>query len=313
MNTDDYVHTPVLLEEVLNGLDLRPEGVYVDCTFGRGGHSGAILQRLGAAGELYAFDRDPEAIRKARELAAADPRLKVFQAPFSQLADRLADAGRMGRVDGILLDLGVSSPQLEDASRGFSFLHEGALDMRMDPGSGLSAADWLNHAEQDEIARVLWEYGEERFSRRIARALVYARTERPLETTSDLARIVSAAIPSRERGKHPATRSFQAVRIYINRELEELSSVLVQACEALRAGGRLLVISFHSLEDRIVKRFMREYARSDPYPKDLPIRADMLKPRLKIVGKAVRAGEAETAANPRARSATLRIAEKPAS
>jgi len=310
MKTDDYEHIPVLLKEVLNGLNVRPDGLYIDCTFGRGGHSRAILQQLGSAGKLYVLDKDPEAINHARTLAEADPRLQYFHDGFSSLINNLVQTGHIGAIDGVLFDLGVSSPQLDDAARGFSFSMDGNLDMRMNPGAGISAADWLNHAEQDEIARVLKVYGEEKFARRIARAIVEIRSEKLISTTSELADIIAAAIPVRERNKHPATRSFQAIRIFINNELDEIAEGLNQAFSALRVNGRLLVISFHSLEDRIVKRFMRQHSMSDPYPKDIPIRADLIKPKLKILGKAIRPLPAEVAANPRSRSAVLRIAEK---
>lgn len=310
MKTDGYVHIPVLLKEVLNGLNVRPDGLYIDCTFGRGGHSQAILEQLGSAGKLFVLDKDPEAIRHATILAEADSRLQFFHTGFSSLIDNLAQAGHVGDIDGVLFDLGVSSPQLDDAARGFSFSTDGNLDMRMNPGAGISAADWLNHAEQDEIARVLKVYGEEKFARRIARAIVAARSEKLLSTTAELAGIIAAAIPVRERNKHPATRSFQAIRIFINNELEEITEGLKQAFAALRVNGRLLVISFHSLEDRIVKRFMREHAVSDPYPKNIPVRAELIKPKMKILGKAIRPLPEEIAANPRSRSAVLRIAEK---
>lgn len=308
MNTDHGAHTPVLLSEVLDGLAIQTGGIYVDCTFGRGGHSRAILARLGDSGKLFVFDRDPEAIAEARHLAATEPRLQVIHRPFSELADGLD--GYHGRIDGILFDLGVSSPQLDDPDRGFSFNRDGLLDMRMDPGSGVSAADWLNQAGPDEIAHVLQVYGEEKFARRIARAIVASRSSSPIDTTGRLAAIITDAVPMRERKKHPATRSFQAVRIFVNNELEEIAEGLRQAYQVLRVHGRLLVISFHSLEDRIVKRFMRELSQSDPYPKDLPVPAARIKPALRTIGKAIMPGDAETDLNPRSRSAVLRIAEK---
>lgn len=313
MHVNDYGHTPVLLEEVLNGLKLRPDGVYVDCTFGRGGHSGAILERLGSEGRLLVFDKDPEAAALARQMATRHPHMECIQAGFSQLGSELEQRGLCSQVDGILFDLGVSSPQLDDADRGFSFAREGELDMRMDPHSGLSAADWINRAGERDIARVLFEYGEERHSRRIARAIVRARQEAPITSTTQLAAVIAAANPSWERDKHPATRSFQGIRIFINDELEELRRGLSAAFDCLCIGGRLLVISFHSLEDRIVKRFMRDLALSDPYPRDLPIRAEELQSRLQIIGKPVTPGHAEIRDNPRARSARLRIGEKLAS
>jgi 16S rRNA (cytosine1402-N4)-methyltransferase len=310
MKIDGYVHTPVLLEEVLHGIEVRTDGIYVDCTFGRGGHSRAILERLGSTGKLFAFDKDPEAIRYARDMASSEPRLQFYHRSFAGLFDTLNQAGVAGRIDGILFDLGVSSPQLEDADRGFSFSRDGGLDMRMDPGSGTSAADWINHASQDEITHVLKVYGEEKFARRIARAIVETRTSRAFTRTGELAEVIVAAIPARERNKHPATRSFQAIRIFINHELEELTAGLDQAFKLLRVNGRLLVISFHSLEDRIVKRFMREHAKGDPYPQDIPVTAGQLRPRMRIVGKAIKPGPAELSVNPRSRSAVLRIGEK---
>jgi 16S rRNA (cytosine1402-N4)-methyltransferase len=310
MNTDAYVHTPVLLEEVLSGLNIRPDGIYVDCTFGRGGHSRKILESLGENGRLIVFDKDPDAISKAAELSTQDPRVHVIHAPFSALGHNISAMGKVGQVNGILFDLGVSSPQLDDSERGFSFSRDGNLDMRMDPGTGMSAADWINTAELVDIAHVLKVYGEEKFSRRIATAIVISRAQKPIKTTAELAGIISGAVPARELKKHPATRAFQAIRIYINNELEELASGLEQAFEILALNGRLLVISFHSLEDRIVKRFMRDRSLSDPYPKEVPVTADMIKPRMRISGKALRPSAAEVSSNPRARSAVLRIAEK---
>lgn len=310
MKNEVYDHKPVLLDEVLHGLDVQPDGVYVDCTFGRGGHSRAILDRLGKAGCLLVFDKDPDAIKSAEQISSSDSRLQYFHAPFSNLADNIRAVDKAGQIDGVLFDLGVSSPQLDDSERGFSFSRDGYLDMRMDPGTGMSAADWINKAGQDEIAHVLKVYGEEKFFRRISSAIVIARSQNPIMTTSELANIISSAVPTRELKKHPATRAFQAIRIYINDELEEITSGLSQAFDMLCINGRLLVISFHSLEDRIVKRFMREYSQSDPYPKNIPVTADMIRPRLKILGKAIRPGVDEISANPRSRSAVLRIAMK---
>ncbi len=303
------LHQSVLFEEALEALAIDPEGVYVDGTFGRGGHSRAILERLGPRGRLYAFDRDPAAIAHAEAEFGDDERFCIAHAPFSELAAQTAAWGIQGGVDGLLLDVGVSSPQLDDAERGFSFRQEGPLDMRMDPTRGQPASQWLMEAEEKEIARVVKEYGEERFARRIARAIVTARAKAPLETTRQLAEIVAAAVPSRERGKDPATRTFQAVRIHINRELEELETALEAALEVLAVGGRLVVISFHSLEDRLVKRFMHRHSR-DQLPPDLPVQGAGAGMRLKPVGKLVRPGEAEIAANPRARSSRMRVAEK---
>lgn len=294
----------------MEALQLRPDGIYVDATFGRGGHSAGILERIGEGGRVIAIDRDPEAVASGRAMASADPRLRVWHAPFSALAEVVAAAGCGGRLNGVLFDLGVSSPQLDTAARGFSFQREGPLDMRMDTSTGETAAQWLARAEQGEIARVLREYGEERFAGRIAAAIVRRRVLEPLRTTLELAALIAAAVPARERDKHPATRSFQAIRIHLNRELQELEGALEQALEALASGGRLAVIAFHSLEDRMVKRFIRVHARGDDFPPDLPVPESALHPRLQAVGKAVRADAAEVAANPRARSAVLRVAEK---
>jgi len=303
-------HRPVLLDEALAALKIDPGGRYVDGTFGRGGHSAAILERLGEDGRLLALDKDPAAIEVANQRFAEDKRFLIRQDSFAMMNRHVSALGWMNQVDGILLDLGVSSPQLDDASRGFSFQKEGPLDMRMNPDQGQSAAEWLKDAREQDIVTVLKEYGEERFARRIARAIVQARREKPITTTKQLAEIVAAANPAWERGKDPATRSFQAIRIYINRELDDLEQVLEQVFEILKPGGRLVVISFHSLEDRRVKRFMRDAARGDDFPPDLPVTQAQLKPRLRLVGKAVRAGEAELEQNPRARSAVMRVAER---
>ncbi|MDH4021744.1 MAG: 16S rRNA (cytosine(1402)-N(4))-methyltransferase RsmH [Gammaproteobacteria bacterium] len=301
---------PVLKDEVLQFLAIRPDGVYVDGTFGRGGHARAILARLGPAGRLLALDRDPAAVAVARELEKQDPRFRIVHSAYSALSDVLAAQGLAGRVDGILLDIGVSSPQLEDPARGFAFRVDGPLDMRMDPGSGPSAAEWLDAADEAEIASVLWRYGEERSSRRIARAIVAARATAPISTTARLAAVIGAEIRG-EPGRHPATRSFQAIRMHINRELPELEAVLRAALAALAVGGRLCVISFHSLEDRIVKRFLRDHARVDPALRALPVVPDSARPVLELLTtRAVRASEAEVARNPRSRSAVLRAAEK---
>jgi 16S rRNA (cytosine1402-N4)-methyltransferase len=303
-------HVPVLKDEVLHFLAIRPDGCYVDGTFGRGGHSRAILGELGPAGRLLALDRDPAAVAAGAELAAADPRFRIVHSPFSALCTLLAAEGLGGRVDGILLDVGVSSPQLDDPSRGFGFRADGPLDMRMDPGSGVAAGDWLNTAGEAEIASVLWRYGEERASRRIARAIVVARAAAPLCTTGELAAVIAGVVRG-EPGRHPATRSFQAIRIHINRELDELEAALAAARAALAPGGRLCVISFHSLEDRIVKRFLRDHSRVDPALRHLPVVPGSALPDLTLLTtRAVRPTEAEVARNPRARSAVLRAAEK---
>jgi 16S rRNA (cytosine1402-N4)-methyltransferase len=309
---NELEHVPVLLEEALQALKLRENGIYVDATCGRGGHTRAILERLGSQGRVLAFDRDPDAVTTVRQRLATDPRLDLQHAPFSQLQSLLTARGLHGHVHGILFDLGVSSPQLDAPQRGFSFRHDGPLDMRMDPTVGTSAAQWLDSAPEEEITRVLHEYGEERYARRIARAVVRARAESPIVTTRQLAEVIARAVPTRERSKDPATRSFQAIRIFINHELDELKQVLPQAVAALAPGGRLAVISFHSLEDRLVKHFLRAEAKGIELPLELPVRAHDTHARLRLVGKAIRAGEAETRRNPRARSAVLRVAERTA-
>jgi 16S rRNA (cytosine1402-N4)-methyltransferase len=303
------LHQAVLLEEAVDALNIKPGGCYVDGTFGRGGHSRAVLARLGAQGRLIAIDRDPQASAHAAEIA--DARLTVAQERFSRLAQVLRRHGA-AQVDGVLLDLGVSSPQLEEAARGFSFRRDGPLDMRMDPGSGPSAAEWLAQASEREIGEVIKRYGEERFAKQIARAIVAARSRQPIERTRQLAQIVAEAVPTREPRQDPATRTFQALRVYLNQELEELEVALPQCVDCLAGGGRMVVISFHSLEDRIVKRFMR--AEANPgVPSRLPLRAaELPKPRLRLVGKAMRPSPAETQANPRARSAIMRVAERQA-
>lgn len=305
-------HTPVLLEAVLQGLALRADGCYVDATFGRGGHTAAILERLNEYGRILVMDRDPDAIAAARQRFAVDKRVESVQGAFTLLEQAVERAGMTGYVNGVLFDLGVSSPQLDDPARGFSFMHDGPLDMRMDPAVGPSVADWLNHAREGDIARVLRDYGEEIHARRIARTIVEARRHHSLTRTRELADLIARAVPARfhEPGRHPATLSFQALRIFINQELEELRGVLPQALNVLAPAGRLVVISFHSLEDRIVKRFMRDETRGDPYPADLPVPAAALKPRLKLIGGAHHASEAEIARNRRARSAVLRVAER---
>jgi len=301
-------HTPVLLEEAIAALAVRPDGTYVDCTFGRGGHSRALLARLGTTGRLIALDRDQVAIEAGR--AIVDGRFYLVHAWFSSLGDVLRALG-VGRVDGVLLDLGVSSAQLDDPGRGFSFRGEGPLDMRMDTSHGETAQQWIAAAGERAIAEVIRRYGEERFAKQIAAALVAARTRRPIETTQQLAAIVAATVHTREAGQNPATRTFQALRIHLNQELKELSLALPQTVDALNPGGRLVAISFHSLEDRIVKQFMRDESRADKLPRGLPVRAsDLPMPRLKPIGKMQRPSVDEIAANPRSRSATLRIAER---
>jgi 16S rRNA (cytosine1402-N4)-methyltransferase len=303
-------HTPVLLDEVLAGLAIRPGGRYCDATFGRGGHAAAILEAVGPDGRVVAVDRDPEAIRAGRRRFAGESRLTLVQGSFGPLEERIRAAGMTGGLDGVLMDLGVSSPQLDEAARGVSFMQDGPLDMRMDNEAGQSAAQWLAKAGEREIADVLHGLGEERYARRIARAIVAARAETRLTRTSQLADIVAAAVPTREPGKHPATRSFQAVRMHVNRELEQVAEALPQAAGLLVAGGRLCVISFHSLEDRLVKRFIQREERGDPVYAGLPLVPPHARPRLRRVNGAVRASEREVAANPRARSAVLRVAER---
>lgn len=303
-------HRPVLVSEVLAALAVRPDGCYVDATFGRGGHAAAILERLGPTGSLLALDRDPAAAEWARAEFCNEPRFQFVQSRFSELASIVTERRLCGRVDGVLLDLGVSSPQLDDPERGFSFSRNGALDMRMDPTSGSSATDWLNRIGEMELERILAEFGEERFHRRIARAIVAARRRAPITTTARLAEIVSLAIPTRQPGKHPATRVFQAVRIAVNDELNELRAVLPQTTQILAPGGRLAVIAFHSLEDRMVKRFMRERARGQELPLDLPVVGIPKGISLRLIGRPSRPADPEVMANPRARSAVLRVAER---
>ena len=301
-------HVPVLRDEALEGLGVKPDGTYLDGTFGRGGHARALLARLSPRGRLLAMDKDPEAIDAAQALARDDARVAVRHDSFAALADW--DETSNG-LDGVLLDLGVSSPQIDDAARGFSFMADGPLDMRMDPSRGESAREFLAGATEREIADVLHEYGEERQSRRIARAIVRRRAEAPLETTRELAELVAATIGRPEPGKHPATRTFQALRIHVNRELDDLSAGLAAATAKLRPGGRLAVISFHSLEDRIVKRWIRDASRAARAGRrGLPPPPDAPAPTLRAIGDAVMPSGAEVACNPRARSAVLRVAEK---
>ncbi len=303
-------HQAVLLKEAIQALRIRADGVYLDGTFGRGGHTDAILKRLGSSGRLLALDQDPEARCCAQDRFQADARFCFEQTNFIHLAKLVDKHQLQGGIQGILLDIGVSSPQLEDPARGFSFTHEGPLDMRMDPNTGMSAGQWLAIAEEANIDQVLKELGEERFHRRIARAIVETRRLTPINTTLQLARIIAAAVPTRERGKHPATRSFQAIRIFINKELEALKLALLQGLDVLAPGGRLVVISFHSLEDRIVKRFMREQARGRELPLDLPVPAAQIDAKLRLIGKVIRPTAAEIQQNPRARSAVMRVAER---
>ncbi len=303
-------HQSVLLQESIDGLAIQADGIYIDGTFGRGGHSRAILQQLNASGRLIAIDKDPEAIEYARQHFADDPRFSIFRGSFATLPDIAAKAGVYGSVSGILLDLGVSSPQLDDPKRGFSFTHDGPLDMRMDSLQDLDAAHFVNHASVGELEKVFKEYGEERFARRIAQAIVAARLEQPISTTKALAEIVKAANPKWEKHKHPATRVFQAIRIYINQELTDLMACLKACIAVLAVKGRLAVISFHSLEDRIVKQFMRAQEEGMAPPKGVPIKHAEIKTCFKRLGKAIKPQALEIKNNSRARSAVLRIGEK---
>lgn len=298
----------MLCPEALAMLDVKFDGFYIDATLGRGGHAREVLARLGPQGALLAIDRDPQAVAHARDLFAGDPRVTVVHAAFSGLAALARSIGR--EASGVLIDLGVSSPQLDTAARGFSFLREGPLDMRMDPTAGSPAAAWVAKASERELAGVIARLGEERFAQRIARAIVAARAQAPIATTAALAEIVAASVPTREPGRHPATRTFQAIRMHINRELEELGAVLPQAVSVLAPGGRLVVISFHSLEDRAVKRFMRDQSQDDPLWAGLPQVPPQARARLRRIGRAVFPSQAEVARNPRARSAVLRAAER---
>ena len=302
-------HIPVLLHEALDALCIRSDGIYLDCTFGRGGHSRAILASLDESGRLIGFDRDPSAVAAARDLAKKDSRFEIVHTAFSELESAL-DSIAIARVHGVLMDLGVSSPQLDQAERGFSFQVDGPLDMRMDPTSGQSAADWIARADTDEIADVLWVLGEERFSRRIARAIAEARKVEPIVTTAQLSKIVSDAQPKKDQNKHPATRTFQAIRLHINEELSEVEQGLEAAVKRLEVGGRLAVISFHSLEDRLVKRVLRDASRLPQGDPRMPLPDSVTKPRMRLMGKAIKASTGELKMNPRARSAVLRVAER---
>ena len=307
-------HAPVMHDEVIAALAIKPKGRYVDGTYGRGGHARSILAALDGDGSLIVMDRDPQAIADARASLGADDRVTIIHDDYANLYARIDELGLLEQVDGILLDLGVSSPQLDDARRGFSFQHNGPLDMRMNPEQGEPAAEWLKHADEAEIARVLWEYGEERHSRRIARKLVEVRQSRSIEDTATLASIISAMMPRPKNNKHPATRSFQAIRIHINQELAQIQRLLETVLDILKIGGRLLVISFHSLEDRLVKRFFKAQSRGPKIPRGLPLRDSEIDAhiRLRSSGKAIKANSAELSSNPRARSAVLRVAERAA-
>ena len=306
-HTPKLLHETVLLHEAIEALQIKPDGVYVDCTFGRGGHSQLILQKLSAMGRLIALDKDPAAVAAGR--AITDPRFVMMHSGFAHLTELLGKLA-IDKVDGVLLDLGVSSPQLDDEQRGFSFRFDAPLDMRMDTSSGQTAAEWLASVNENLLGEVIRDYGEERFATQIARALVTARQEKPIATTRQLSEIIAQAVRTREPGKNPATRTFQAIRIYLNQELEEIARILPQCVDCLRPGGRIVVISFHSLEDRMVKHFLRDMAQGDKLPRNLPIRAaDIPTGRLRRIGKAIHASSQEVAINPRARSAVMRVAE----
>lgn len=305
-----FMHLSVLLNEAIEGLAIKPDGIYIDATFGRGGHSKAILQRLNHQGRLIAIDKDPEAVRFAHENLGQDQRFIILHAGFEELAEVAAFQGVFGNVNGILLDLGISSPQIDEAGRGFSFLQEGPLDMRMNTAQGITAAEWINTAKESVIADVFYQFGEERFSRRMAKAIVEHRKVEPISTTLQLAEIVKAANPRWEKHKHPATRAFQAIRIFINNELNALNSCLEQMLDVLAIGGRLAVISFHSLEDRMVKQFIRKHSREEQLPLGLPVVKQTKQTRLYSLGKAIKPSTSEVDANPRSRSAILRLAEK---
>ena len=312
--SEHFKHETVLLHEAVAALNIKKEGVYIDATFGRGGHSAEIIKQLGPEGRLLLIDKDPLAIAFAKEVYKDDERVFVWQGSFKDFPQALVDAG-LNKTNGILLDLGVSSPQLDDASRGFSFMREGALDMRMNPDAGISAEEWIAKADEEEIANVIYLYGEDKLSRRIARKIVEKRVESPISTTLQLAEIIASSIPMRlqkkEPGKHPATRSFQAIRIFINRELDDLIECLECSKESLASSGRLVVISFHSLEDRIVKRFMRAQSTSPKMPRGMPVRDDQLEvPDFKLIGKAIKPSKNEVEVNVRSRSAIMRIGEK---
>ncbi|WP_371864270.1 MULTISPECIES: 16S rRNA (cytosine(1402)-N(4))-methyltransferase RsmH [unclassified Pseudomonas] len=307
-----FNHITVLLDEAVEALAVRADGCYLDGTFGRGGHSRLILKHLGPDGRLLGFDKDPQAIATGQALAAEDGRFVIVQRSFAELGSEVAERGLSDKVSGVLFDLGVSSPQLDDPERGFSFLNDGPLDMRMDPSRGVSAADFIASAPEEEIARVFKEYGEERFARRMARAVVLRRAEQPFTRTADLAEVLKVANPAWEKGKNPATRAFQGLRIHVNNELGDLEVGLQAALDALEIGGRLVVISFHSLEDRIVKLFMRKLAKgeADNLPRNLPVQHKPFEPKIRTIGKAQFASDAELKANPRSRSAVMRVAEK---
>jgi len=310
--TTSELHTPVLKREALNALNVCEGGVYIDATLGRAGHARAIAAQMGQSGRLIGFDRDPHAIQCGKEVFAGDSRVQIIHCEFAKMVEMLHEFTDIAKVDGVLMDLGVSSPQLDQAERGFSFMRDGELDMRMDPTSGESAADWLATVEERELMMVLFELGEEKFARRIARAIVLEREEVKIESTLQLAAIIEQAIPKKEKHKHPATRSFQAIRLHVNQELSQVSSALPQAVRLLNEGGRLAVISFHSLEDRIVKRFIRGLSTPNLPPKNIPVTEDAYLTPLTAVGKAIKPSSQEIADNPRSRSSVLRVAQRTA-
>ena len=308
--THSEAHIPVLKREALDALQIAADGTYMDATLGRAGHAQAIVAQLGEQGRLIALDRDPRAIELGNQVFAEDSRVQIIHGEFDRMAELLKKFSDVGQVDGILMDLGVSSPQLDQAERGFSFMRDGALDMRMDPTRGESAAEWLATVEESALVKVLFEFGEEKFSRRIANAIVVTREETKIESTLQLASIIEQSIPRKEKHKHPATRTFQAIRLYVNQELQQISQALPQAVELLNTGGRLAVISFHSLEDRIVKRFMRSLSTPNLPPKNIPVGPDAYLTPLKLIGRAIKPSRAEVDDNPRCRSSVLRIAER---
>lgn len=311
-HTPPSTHVPVLLKEVIQALDLADREVVVDATWGRGGHAREMLKVLPGSARLIVIDRDVDAVTHARKFSRDDRRIEVVHSSFSRLKNILRDKNLLGEVDAILFDLGVSSPQFDQPERGFSFSHDGPLDMRMDQSEGIPATDWMKQVREDELVKILRRFGEEKFARRIARNIKRALLHGDIGTTAELSKLVSNAVPTREKRKHPATRTFQAIRIAVNQELQELERALPQALEALAVNGRLVVISFHSLEDRMVKRFLREQSKGDPWPADLPVTSNMLKPKLSLIGKPARAAADELDRNPRARSAVMRVARKTA-
>lgn len=310
MKQEAKEHQAVMLEESIAALNIKADGIYLDATYGRGGHTRAILAQLGPKAKVLVMDKDPQAIEDATQLAVTDPRVIVFAGSFSDISKFCTQQGVLNKVDGVLFDLGVSSPQLDQSDRGFSFMREGPLDMRMDPTTGVSVAQWLAKASESGIAEVLKTLGEEKFSKRIASAIVTSREIKPIATTMQLANIISQAIPFKDKHKHPATRSFQALRIYINQELEDLESALDQILNVLAPLGRVAVISFHSLEDRIVKQFIAKQSRGDDFPQRMPVTQAQLRPKLRSIGKALKPSDSELQFNTRARSAVLRVAEK---